>query len=97
MPTLRKRLGDGRSAHARLAGSTRIDLYQLSPGAYSLVREFGKERVPSGVVDGASQHSLRKSFDVEIFHTNQPVVFHQPAAEMMIKGGTLISDFFGAP
>src|SRR5215470_15107187 len=93
MPTLRKRLGHGRSAYARLASSTRIYLYQLSPGARSLVPEFGKERVPSGVVDRAGQYSARKSFDVEVFHCDQRVAFHQPAAEMMMKGGTLVSDF----
>src|SRR6266704_3529981 len=93
MPTLGKRLGHGRSAYAYLAGSTRIHLHQLSPGARSLVREFGKERVPSGVVDRASQYSARKSFDVEVFHRDQPVAFHQPTADIMMKGGTLVSDF----
>src|SRR5947199_375385 len=76
-----------------LAGSTRIHLHQLSPGARSLVPEFGKERVPSGVVDRAGQYSARKSFDVQVFHRDQPVAFHQPAAEIMMKGGTLVSDF----
>jgi hypothetical protein len=93
MPTLRQSLGHGRSACARLAGSTRIYLHQHSPGAFGLVREFGKERVPSGVVDRAGQPSLRKSFDVEVFHRDQPVAFHQPAADIMVKGGTLVSDF----
>src|SRR2546430_4602576 len=93
MPTLRKRLGHGRSAYAHLAGSTRIHLHQLSPGARSLVPEFGKERVPSGVVDRAGQYSARKSFDVQVFHRDQPVAFHQPTAEIMMKGGTLVSDF----
>src|SRR5215831_6659820 len=93
MPTLCKRLGHGRSAYTHLAGSTRIYLHQLSPGACSLVRELGKERVPSGVVDRAGQYSARKSFDVEVFDRDQAVVFHQPAAEMMMKGGTLVSDF----
>src|SRR5215469_520342 len=93
MPTLRKSLGHGRSAYARLTGSARIHLHQLSPGACSLVPELGKERVPSGVVDRAGQYSARKSFDVEIFHRDQPVVFHQPAAEIMMKGSTLVSDF----
>src|SRR6266699_2584055 len=80
-------------AYAHLAGSTRIHLHQLSPGARSLVPEFGKERVPSGVVDRAGQYSARKSFDVQVFHRDQPVAFHQPAAEIMMKGGTLVSDF----
>src|SRR5215472_964173 len=93
MPTLRKRLGHGRSAYAHLAGSTRVHLHQLSPGACSLVREFGKERVPAGVVDRAGKHAARKSFDVEVFHRDKPVALHQPAAEMMMKGGTLVSDF----
>src|SRR5215471_15530333 len=93
MPALRKRLGHRRSAYARLTGSTRIHLHQLSPGARSLVPELGKERVPSGVVDRAGQHSARKSFDVEVFHRDQPIVFDQPAAEMMMKGSTLVSDF----
>src|SRR5436309_14349819 len=93
MPTLRKRLGHGRSAYAHLAGSTRIHLHQLSPGARVLVPEFGKERVPSGVVDRAGQYSARKSFDVQVFHRDQPVAFHQPTAEIMMKGGTLVSDF----
>src|SRR6516164_3434331 len=93
MPTLRKRLGHGRSAYAHLAGSTRIHLHQLSPGACSLVPELGKERVPPGVVDWAGQYSARESLDVEVFHRDQPVAFHQPAAEMMMKGGTLVSDF----
>src|SRR6267154_648723 len=93
MPTLRKRLGHGRSAYAHLAGFTRILLHQLSPGACSLVRELGKERVPSGVVDRAGQYSARKSFDVEVFHRDQPVAFHQPTAEIMMKGSTLVSDF----
>src|SRR5215472_11669950 len=93
MPTLRKSLGHGRSAYARLAGSTRIHLHQLSPGACSLVPEFGKERVPAGVVDRAGQYSARESFDIEVFHSDQPVAFHQPAAEIMMKGGTLVSDF----
>src|SRR5215472_2532319 len=93
MPTLRKRLGHSRSAYAHLAGSTRIRLHQLSPGVCSLVREFGKERVPSGVVDRAGQYSARNSLDVEVFHRDKTVVFHQPAAEMMMKGGTLVSDF----
>ena len=93
MPALRKSLGHGRSAYARLTGSARIHLHQLSPGARSLVPELGKERVPSGVVDRAGQYSARKSFDVEVFHCDQPVAFHQPAAEMMMKGGTLVSDF----
>src|SRR5207247_3014409 len=39
----------------------------------TLVREFGKERVPSGVVDRADQYSSRKSFDVEVFHGDQPL------------------------
>src|SRR5438105_3306847 len=43
MPTLRKRLGHGRSAYAHLAGSTRIHLHQLSPGARSLVPELAKK------------------------------------------------------
>src|SRR5215469_15225388 len=80
MPTLRKSLGHGRSAYARLTGSARIHLHQLSPGARSLVPELGKERVPSGVVDRAGQYSARKSFDIEIFHCDQPVALHQPAA-----------------
>src|SRR5438105_6718500 len=68
-------------------------VHQLSPGARSLVPEFGKERVPSGVVDRAGQYSARKSFDVQVFHRDQPVAFHQPTAEIMMKGGTLVSDF----
>ena len=44
-------------------------------------------------MDRAGQHSARKSLDVEVFHCDQPVAFHQPAAEMMMKGGTLVSDF----
>src|SRR5437588_12949264 len=91
--TLRKRLGHGRSAYAHLAGSTRIHLHQLSPGARSLVPEFGKERVPSGVVDRAGQYSARKSFDVQVCHLDKRVAFHQPTAEIMMKGGTLVSDF----
>src|SRR5437016_11129826 len=79
--------------HAHLAGSTRIHLHQLSPGARSLVPWFGKERVPSGVVDRAGQYPARKSFDVQVFHPDQPVAFHQPTAEIMMKGGTLVSDF----
>src|SRR6266550_1501455 len=71
MPALRKRLGYGRSAYAHLAGFTPILLHQLAPGAGSLVREFGKERVPSGVVDRAGQYSARKSLDVEVFHRDQ--------------------------
>src|SRR5215472_18607444 len=93
MPSLRKRLGHGGAAYAHLAGSTRIHLHQLSPGACSLVPELGKERVPSGVVDRAGQYAARKSLDVEVFHRDQAVAFHQPAAEMMMKGGTLVSDF----
>src|ERR1700756_4833746 len=93
MPTLRQSLGHGRSAYTGLAGSTRIHLHQHSPGAFSLVREFGKETVPCGVVDRAGQHSVRKSFDVEVLHRDQPVAFHQPAADIMVKGGTLVSDF----
>src|SRR5437763_16894188 len=93
MPTLGNSLGHGRSAYAHLAGSTRIHIHQLSPGARSLVPEFGKERVPSGVVDRAGQYSARKSFDVQVFHRDQPVAFHQPTAEIMMKGGTLVSDF----
>src|SRR5215469_11252149 len=93
MPALRKRLGHGGAAYAHLAGSTRIHLHQLSPGACSLVPELGKERVPSGVVDRAGQYAARKSLDVEVFHRDQAVAFHQPAAEMMMKGGTLVSDF----
>src|ERR1700745_178175 len=93
MPTLGKRLGHGRSTYAHLAGSTRIHLHQLSPGARGLVPEFGKERVPSGVVDRAGQYYARKSFDVQVFHPDQPVAFHQPTADMMMKGGTLVSDF----
>src|SRR5205823_14531812 len=58
MPTLRKRLGHGRSAYAHLAGSTRIHLHQLSPRARSLVPEFGKETVPSGVVDRAGWNAF---------------------------------------
>src|SRR5215472_2650794 len=38
-------------------------------------------------------NTARKSFDVEVFHRDKPVAFHQPAAEMMMKGGTLVSDF----
>src|SRR6516164_639924 len=93
MPTLRKRLGHGRSAYAHLAGSTGIHLHQLSPGACSLVPELGKERVPPGVVDWAGQYSARESLDVEVFHRDKPVAVHQAAAEMMMKGGTLVSDF----
>jgi hypothetical protein len=66
---------------------------QLSPGARSLVPELGKERVPSGVVDQAGQHSARTSFDVEVFYRDQPEALYQPAAEIMMKGGTLVSDF----
>src|SRR5215470_16449498 len=91
MPTLRKSLGHRRSAYARLAGSTRIHLHQLSPGACSLVTEFGKERVPGDVVDRARQDSARKSFDVEVFHRDQPVAFHQPSAEIMMKGGSAVT------
>src|SRR5207237_944413 len=39
------------------------------------------------------QYSARKSFDVQVFHRDQPVAFHQPTAEIMMKGGTLVSDF----
>ncbi len=81
---LRKSLGHGRSAYAHLAGSTRIHLHQLSPGAFSLVREFGEERASSGVVDGAGQYSARKSFDVQVFHRDQTVAFHHPAAEIIM-------------
>src|SRR5207248_1727960 len=44
MPTLRKRLGHGRSAYAHLAGSTRLHLHHLSPGARTLAPELGAER-----------------------------------------------------
>src|SRR5207253_3460004 len=56
--------------HAHLTGFRRIFLHQLSPGACSLVPEFGKERVPSGVVDRAGQYSARKSFRSEE-HTSE--------------------------
>jgi hypothetical protein len=93
MPPLRKSLGHGRSAYAHLAGSTRIHLHQLSPGACSLVPELGKETVPSGVVDRAGQYAARKPLDVEVFDRDQPVAFHQPGAEIMMKGGSVVSDF----
>jgi hypothetical protein len=35
----------------------------------------------------------RKSLHVEIFQRDKPVAFHQPAAEIMMEGGTLVSDF----
>src|SRR5947207_15303167 len=92
MPTLGKSLRHGRSAYAHLAGSTRIHLHQLSPGARSLVPEFGKVRVPSGVVDRAGQYSARKSFDVQVFHRIQPVAFHQPTAEIVMKGVMRVSN-----
>src|SRR5437016_8458117 len=63
------------------------------PALAALYQKFGKERVPSGVVDRAGQYSARKSFDVQVFHRDQPVAFHQPTAEIMMKGGTLVSDF----
>jgi hypothetical protein len=44
-------------------------------------------------VDRAGQPSARKSPDVEVFDRDQTVAFHQPAAEIMMKGGTLVSDF----
>jgi hypothetical protein len=78
MPTLRQSLGHGRSACAGLAGSTRIHLQQLSPGAFSLVREFGKETVPGGVVDRAGQPSLRGGTLVSDF----TVHFDNPAAAL---------------
>src|SRR6184192_640327 len=88
MPTLRKRLGHGRSAYAHLAGSTRIHLHQLSPGARSLVPEFGKERVPSGVVDRAGQYSARKSFDVQVF---QRAAFHHDLSRWLVERYGLIA------
>jgi len=44
-------------------------------------------------VDRAGQPSARKSIDVEVFCRDQRVVFHQPTAEIMMKGGTLVSEF----
>src|SRR6266702_3247319 len=70
--------------HAHLTGFRRIFLHQLSPGACSLVPEFGKERVPSGVVDRAGQYSARKSFLCSSRPPRSTVAFHQPTAEIMM-------------
>src|ERR1700756_5463395 len=77
----------------------RFGWFHADPPSPALARRFQpctrvcKETVPCGVVDRAGQHSVRKSFDVEVLHRDQPVAFHQPAADIMVKGGTLVSDF----
>ena len=78
MPAIREGLGHGSSAYAGLAGPAWIDFHQLSPSFFRFVREFLKERIPSGVIRRTRQHTSRETFDVQIFNGDYAIPIHQP-------------------
>ena len=90
MPTLRERFSDSMSANARLARTARVNLDELAPGTFSLVRKFAQEVSPSGIIDGLGQHTAGQSLDVQVFDNNHTVVVDQHTAELVLEIGSLV-------
>lgn len=74
---------------ARVSG---INLDQLTPGAFSLVREFLDKGTPTRIVNLFSESHSRKTFDVEIFDRDQVVMLNKMRRDLVLKIGTLIEN-----
>src|SRR5689334_24666081 len=92
MPSDIKGLRDVRSTETCLARPARVNLDEITPGAFSLVRDFIHKCRPSGIVDGLCQHSAGKSFDVQIFDGDQAVTVNNFTRFLVMKIGALLSD-----
>lgn len=85
---IRQSLADTRAANACLARAAWVYLYQLTTGAFCLVRHLVEERAPSGIVDGLCQHSAGQSFDIQIFDGNQAVAIHELPRQLVVEVGS---------
>ena len=90
VPTLRERFGYPLAANTGLTRVAGVNLDELAPGAFSLVREFTQEVSPSSIVDGLRQHSACKALDIQIFDSNHAVAVDQYSRDFMLEVGPLV-------
>jgi hypothetical protein len=91
MPTLARSFGIQSAADTLLRSAAWVDLHQLPPGAFSLVRELLKKTRPSSILDKLRQLSVKQSSHIQIFDGNQSVSRNQPVRKFVVKVGSLIS------
>ena len=92
VPTIRKHLRHARSAHTHLGGSASIDLPELPPGAFCLVRDKVQKHRPTGIVNGLRQHPGGKPFHVQILDRDHTETINDPAGFPVLKICPLIGN-----
>ena len=92
MPAIRKLFRDPRPTGARLRRTSRINLDNLSRGAFCLRDKHLNKLRPSCIVNGLRQHSASESFHVQILDGDHAVSVDQPARFLVLEIRPLITD-----
>jgi hypothetical protein len=88
-----KKLGPNRAAvRACLARAARIDEHDSPTSVCSFVGDVLDELSPPGIVDGLGEHTARKPFNVQIFHSDVREMVDDRSCELMRKVSPLIGD-----
>lgn len=91
MPAIRERLTNGCPTGACLTRATRVNFYQQSPGAFSLVRKHKDKVRPPSIVNTLSEHSARQSFDVQILDRDQSILVDQRTTKLVVEVAPLVA------
>ena len=97
VPTLGERLGYSLPASTGLTRAAWVNLNELAPGAFSLVREFIQEGAPSRITNGLCRHTVGKALDIQVLSYNDAVVVGQCSRKFVLEVGALILDMFMLP
>lgn len=84
MPADGKFLFNPRAAGTGLTGISRIDFYQFSPGAFSLVRKHEQKRTPRSIVNLFREKPFTHSGDVQFFNRDNVVLMYQSGRKFML-------------
>src|ERR1035438_2389671 len=85
VPPICKGLWHSLPTHSFLRRAARVNPYNSSTGAFSLVDQHCNEHRPSRIVNGLRQHAAGKSLHVQIFDGNQSV----PVVAPLIPNGNV--------
>jgi hypothetical protein len=93
MPANTERLANLCATDACLARTRWIYLYEITPGAFSLVRNLIHKLRPSGITNTFSKVVISDhSLDVQIFNGDQAILINQPSRNPVVEVRALLLD-----
>lgn len=97
VPAIRKGFLNYRPTQTCLRRAARVNLDELSTGAFCLVRKHSEKTSPSCIVNRLRQHPASKPLHVQVLYGNRAVLIDEVARELVVEVRPLISDVGMSP